>query len=363
MKTLPSLLLLIPLATGLTACDDFSPAALQQQGQGELRWTLDRQSYTKAPEELPDTNDFLLSVTDANGEVLYEGSYGDSPESLLLSPGNYTVSIVSIPFTSPAFARPQYGDTQVAVIRSGESVTVRLHCTLRNAGIRLNIAPDFLTSFPDGILYVKQDDVKLKYQYNERRIAYLKPGEMSLLLYNYGEFETLFTRELSAREILTMNISAPSGNGTGSGSISVQTDTTKNWNSGSYTIGGDNSGDTSSPSGNADGAIPVGEASAHIGEEVWLHGYIVGGDLTSAGKNVKTSGITKATHLALADRSSVTAKASCVAVELPKGPVRDALNLVNHRDLVGTRVYVRGTLVEAYFGTVGLKGTNDFILK
>ena len=194
MKTLPSLLLLIPLATGLTACDDFSPAALQQQGQGELRWTLDRQSYTKAPEELPDTNDFLLSVTDANGEVLYEGSYGDSPESLLLSPGNYTVSIVSIPFTSPAFARPQYGDTQVAVIRSGESVTVRLHCTLRNAGIRLNIAPDFLTSFPDGILYVKQDDVKLKYQYNERRIAYLKPGEMSLLLYNYGEFETLFTQ-------------------------------------------------------------------------------------------------------------------------------------------------------------------------
>ena len=149
----------------------------------------------------------------------------------------------------------------------------------------------------------------------------------------------------------------------------MQVDTTKNWTSENYVIGGGSGGGSGSqPGGNSglneDDAIPVGDAKAHIGEkDVILFGYIVGGDLSSAGKNVKTSGVSKNTHLAIAERSSVSVKASCVAVELPKGPVRDALNLVDHPDLIGCRVYLKGNLVESYFGTVGLKGTNDFVLK
>ena len=98
-------------------------------------------------------------------------------------------------------------------------------------------------------------------------------------------------------------------------------------------------------------------------DDVWVFGYIVGGDLSSAGATVKTSKLTKATHLAIATRSSVTAKASCIAVELPKGPIRDALNLVDHPDLVGTRVYLKGSLVASYFGTTGLKSVSDYVLK
>ena len=140
-------------------------------------------------------------------------------------------------------------------------------------------------------------------------------------------------------------------------------DTLRNWRSETYTIGGSNSG--SGNDGSADiQALSVSEAKDHAGESgVWVYGYIVGGDLTSSGKSVKTSGITKSTHLALATRSSVTDKASCVAVELPAGKVREALNLVDHPDLVGCRVYVKGNLVESYFGTTGLKGTSDYTLK
>ena len=108
----------------------------------------------------------------------------------------------------------------------------------------------------------------------------------------------------------------------------------------------------------------MGSAASHIGENgVWVTGYIVGGDLTSSGTTVKTADITKSTHLALADRASVTAKASCLAVELPQGRVRDALNLVDHPDLVGRRVSVKGNIVERYFGTVGMKSTSDFEIK
>lgn len=346
----------LPLLTVLLSCDDFGTYAGRTSGQ--LRWTLDRAAFTKASEALPDTNDFILTVRNSSGDVLYEGPYGESPEVLDVEAGYYTVGVISIPFTTPAFDRPQYGDEQVVNVPAGSSVTVKLSCTLLNSGIRLRTGPDFLQAFPDGILYVKQADTRLKYQYRETRIAYVKPGEVSVQLYNRDAYETLFTRALEAREILTVTISAPESDGEGKSSIQIQTDTTKRWENEHYTIG--DGGDTPSQGE----AISVGSAASHIGENgVWVTGYIVGGDLTSSGTTVKTADITKSTHLALADRASVTAKASCLAVELPQGRVRDALNLVDHPDLVGRRVSVKGNIVERYFGTVGMKSTSDFEIK
>ena len=348
---------LIPLVAGLAACDDFG-FKTQEAGAGELRWVLDREGLTKAPAEIPDTNDFILTIRDAGGNTLYEGSYGDSQEYLPVGAGSYSIQVVSIAFTSPAFSRPQYGDEQVVVVPAGERVTARLRCTLRNAGIRLRTAPDFLTSFPDGVLYVKQGGVKLMYAYTETRIAYVFPGDVSIVLYNEGKDEVLLTRSLEAREILTLSISAPAPGGS---TLQVSVDTAKVWTEGRFVIGGKNP-----PEGPAtpDDAYSVGEAARHVGEnKVWVYGYIVGGDLSSNGNQVKTSDLTKNTHLAVAERSSITAKASCVAVELPKGPVRDALNLVDHPDLIGTRVYLQGNLVESYFGTIGLKSTCDFVRK
>nr|MCR4843990.1 DUF6359 domain-containing protein [Bacteroidales bacterium] len=195
----------------------------------------------------------------------------------------------------------------------------------------------------------------LKYLYRETRVAYVKPGAVSVLLNNAGKDQTLFTRSLNEREILTIHISAPNP-GSGKNGISVQTDTTKIWEDEDYVIGGGGSGGNNPPTG----SYSVGEAAQHCGEEgVWVSGYIVGGDLTTAGKTVKTSGITKNTHIALADRSSVTDKESCLAVELPSGKVRDALNLVDHPNLIGKRVSVKGNLVSRYFGTTGLKSTSD----
>ena len=364
---------LLPLVAVLGACDDFG---LRSGGQGELRWIIaGNGTDTRAsPAEIPDTNDFILKVSDAGGKVLYEGAYGDSPESLLVDAGSYTVAVHSIEFTAPGFSRPVYGDEQVVVVQAGAIVTVRLNCILENAGVRLQIAPDFLTSYPDGVLYLKSGETRLMYGYAEKRIAYFKPGPISLVLNNRGADEILLTRTLDARTILTLNISAPHGGNAAASSISVAVDTAKVWNNESYVIGG---GGTGSGSGNGgtnsgdddpgteiDSAYSVSQASNHVGEDdVWVFGYIVGGDLSSAGTTVKTSKFTKATHLAIAARSSVTAKASCIAVELPKGPIREALNLVDHPDLVGTRVYLKGCLVSSYFGTTGLKSVSDYVLK
>ena len=360
---------LLPLVAALGACDDFG---LRSGGQGELRWIIEGDGTRASSAEIPDTNDFILKVSDAQGKVLYEGAYGDSPESLLVDAGSYTVSVHSIEFTAPGFSRPVYGDEQVVVVKAGATVTVRLWCVLENAGVRLQVAPDFLTSYPDGVLFLKSGDTRLMYGYSEKRIAYFKPGQISLVLSNNGAEETLLSRTLDARTILTLSISAPHGGSAAGSSITVAVDTAKVWNFESYIIGGGGSGSGSgagSGSGDdqgdaIDNAYSVSQASAHVGEDdVWVFGYIVGGDLSTAGTTVKTSKITKSTHLAIAARSTVTAKASCVAVELPKGSVRDALNLVDHPDLIGTRVYLKGSIVASYFGTTGLKGVSEYILK
>ena len=359
MKKRMKWMAMLPLVAGLAACDDFGWGP----GQGDpgiLRWTLQSLPATRASAEMPDTNDFLLTVCDTRGNILYDGAYGDSPTSLQVDPGSYTVRIVSAPFTVPAFARPQYGDEQLVVVAAGQTVSVGLRCTQLNAGIRLCTAAEFLESYPDGVLSVRQGQHRLMYGYTEKRIAYFPPGEVSVVLTRDGAEQTLLTRTLEARDILTVNLSAPGARS--GGRISVSVDTTRNWRSENYKIGG---GNPDSGQEEADRTvIGVADAAAHVGETgIWVYGYIVGGDLSSAGKSVKTSGITKATHLALASRSSVTEKAQCVAVELPAGKVREALNLVDHPDLVGTRVYVKGNLVSSYFGTIGLKGTNDYALK
>ena len=292
--------------------------------------------------------------------------------------GSYTVAVHSIEFTAPGFSRPVYGDEQVVVVKAGATVTVRLDCVLENAGVRLQVAPDFLTSYPDGVLFLKSGDTRLMYGYSEKRIAYFKPGPISLVLNNRGADEILLTRTLDARTILTLSISAPHGGAAAASSITVAVDTAKVWNHESYVIGGGGSGSGSGsgggtgggtgggddPGSELDNAYSVSQASDHVGEDgVWVFGYIVGGDLSTAGTTVKTSKLTKATHLAIAARSTVTAKASCVAVELPKGAVRDALNLVDHPDLIGSRVYLKGSIVASYFGTTGLKSVSDYVQK
>jgi len=336
---------------------------LSTPGTGELSWSMDpviRVVSTKAAPDIPDTNDFLLRVADASGKLLYEGAYGDSPEKLLVNPGTYSIKIRSGEFPRPAFAQPQYGDDQEVEVKAGESVHVILMCSQVNSGVRLKLSPDFLTSYPDGVLFLKSAEGRLMYSYTERRIAYFNPGDVTLQMAENGDAtKDLLTRNLMPSEILTLNISAPPADV--AGSVKIAVDTSRIWTSEDYVIGG------SSGSNSGEGpmeAISVADAAAHTGETgVWLYGYIVGGDLTSAGKSVKTSGITKNTHLALATRSSVTAKASCVAVELPKGAVRDALNLVDHPELIGTRIYLKGNIVSSYFGTTGLKGTSEYLSK
>ena len=329
--------------------------------KGELRISFSGELSTKVMEDIPDTSDFLLTVYGPDGSVIYAGTYGDSPERIIVDAGSYTVNVRSCEFTRPAFSSPQFGDEQCVVVPAGGVADVRLMCVQINAGIRLNIDESFLSACPDAVLFLKSSQGKLMYGYNERRIAYFLPGSVSLMMSSGGVDKVLFTRVLQAQMVLDIDVSATvkDEDSIAKENISVAVDTSRNWVSESYVIGGSQPGKGDSVSD----ALTVSQAAASAGEEdVWVSGYIVGGDLTSSSASFETP-FTSRTNILLGSRSSASDRSSCLSVSLQSGYIRDELNLVDNPFLLGRKVCIKGDIVEAYYGLPGLKNLTDFELQ
>ena len=185
------------------------------------------------------------------------------------------------------------------------------------------------------------------------------------MLSNKGNDEVLMTKVLEAQDVLDLKVEvASSGVSAGTPAvrgnrISVSVDTTRNWLSGTYVIGGSNSG------GGVEirDALTVAEALKSIGDEdVWVSGYIVGGDLTSSSASF-SSPFSSRTNILIGPRSSVSDKSSCLSVQLPSGELREGLNLVDNPEILGRKVCLKGDIVEAYYGIPGIKNITEYELQ
>ncbi len=344
------------------SCDMLGGGTDEKAGELRIAFAREQESLTRAGVAIPDTSDFLLTIRNSKGDVYYDGRYADSPEGIPVEAGSYTVSIVSEQFSKPAFSAPQFGDEQCIIVPAGKSVNVKLLCRQMNSGIRLMIDSGFLTEYPNGVLMLKSAAGRLVYGYSEKRIAYFKPGEVSLVLNEGTSDKVLMTKTLMAQDILELKVMVSGGGGTGTssegkGSMSVQIDTARNWITDAFVIGGGGNSGT----GTYD-ALTVAEAQEAVGEEdVWVCGHIVGGDLTSSSASFSAP-FESRSCLLLGPRTSTTTKASCLSVQLPSGELRDALNLVDNPELLGRKVCIKGNIVEAYYGIPGLKNITEYEL-
>ena len=344
------------------ACDVIGPDDL---GKGELRVSFAQVQgmTTRVSSEIPDTGDFILTITDSKGNEVYSGRYGACPEVMEVPSGNYNVKVVSHEFSKPAFASPQFGDEQCVSVPSGGVADVRLMCGQINSGVRLKISPDFLTEYPDGVLFLKSSEGKLMYSYSEKRAAYFLPGNVSLMLSRGNSDEVLMTRRMYPREMLVLKVNvaqnAPSvGTDGPSASVSVAVDTTRNWVAETYEIGGGPTGGSSSEE-----ALTVAQARTSAGvEDVWVSGYIVGGDLTSTSASF-ASPFESRTNILIGPKSTTSARSSCLSVQLAAGDAREMLNLVDNPLNLGRKVLLKGNIVEAYYGMPGMKNITDFELR
>lgn len=104
-------------------------------------------------------------------------------------------------------------------------------------------------------------------------------------------------------------------------------------------------------------AFVAGEAKPAV-----VKGYIVGSidDKSISDANFSGSAVLK-TNLLIADNADETDIANCLAVQLPSGAVRDALNLVDNPGNYKKYVTLTGSL-EKYFGVAGLKSVTKYTI-
>ena len=353
MKTrIHSLAALAALLFLSSSCQDL----FQQDKTGTLLVSLPElfPPATRAANGIPDTGEFIVTVTGPDGSTVYDDCYARLPDELSVPAGAYTVSAVSAAFEAPAFDSPQWGDTQVVTVPQGGSVTAALSCSQLNSGLRLEVDDSFRDAFPEGELTLKGAEGSLPYDYDERRTAFFHPGAVSLSLDDGDYVQTLFTRTLAARQILTVRLGAAVG--ARSGGISIGLDTVRTWLSDSFVAGG---GGADSP----EGAYDVLQARMHTDEkDVWVQGYIVG--VATSSKKIAFEGpFGKNTNLVLGTKASTADKERCLSVELRAGQIRDALNLQDNPSLLGRKVYMKGDLVSAYYGIPGLKAPTEYQLQ
>lgn len=102
-------------------------------------------------------------------------------------------------------------------------------------------------------------------------------------------------------------------------------------------------------------------ANGQTVEDCWLTGVIVGyvAGQSIDGATFSASGSdVSATNLLVAASADVKDAADCVAVQLPAGDVRKALNLKDNPGNLGKTVVLHGVR-EKYFGVVGLKSVDE----
>ncbi|HIZ86476.1 MAG TPA: DUF4493 domain-containing protein [Candidatus Coprenecus stercoravium] len=301
---------------------------------------------------LPDTGDFILSITGPGGEPVYKGSYNRRPEPLKVKAGSYDLSLYSTEFDKPGFSLPQFGDNRTVVAREGESIAVAFECTQQNCGIRLDFDESFINRFKNSEISISSEEHSLSYPYSENRTAFFLPGLIRVTCTENEVSTPILSRQLAAADMLTIKLSSSDDS---QDSFSVIIDTSRNWISEDFKFGSGNDGSS------IEKAISIGDLVLNYGaEEVWVTGYIVGGDVSSA--NVKLEPpFTKNTHVAIADSPGASTREECAAVELPSGSIRDAVNLIDNPELIGKRIYIKGD-IENYFSHPGVKSTKEFLL-
>lgn len=97
------------------------------------------------------------------------------------------------------------------------------------------------------------------------------------------------------------------------------------------------------------------------GTGVWMTGYIVGcvNDKSIATDAAFAAPFTNQANILIAASATETDYTKCVAVQLPAGDVRSALNLVDNVSNLGKQVTLKGNC-EKYFGVAGLKSVSAY---
>ncbi|MBQ7222825.1 MAG: DUF4493 domain-containing protein [Bacteroidales bacterium] len=346
-------------ALALTSCNLMTDYDIEQSGNADCVISLSLaepvKAFTKASAQ--DTNNYHLSITNVSGESVYSGAYGSKPEEIKVVAGTYEIVVVSDLDGAPAFSHPRYGDTQTVVVSNGEKTAVALVCKQINCGIRLTFLEKFTAKYPDGYIRISNGDGFLDYRYDETRYAFFSPGNTNFSLVSDGTVLPILSRVLEEGVQLRINLEASTNESQSTFTIAV--DTTATYLTENLIVGGHYDGEDGS---SAVKAYSVESAREHVGETVWIWGYIVAGyNSTSASSLSFNAPFASASSMAIASSATANDATKCMSVTLASGSqIRNEANLVDHPEVLGRKIFIKGTIVDSYLGLVGIKPVKEF---
>jgi len=337
-----------------SACEALS---WSEEGKGALSIRMLKETSVSVKAGTP-FGEYLIGITDTGGATVISGMYSALPDPVILNPATYTVAALSENLGAPAFDRPIYGSIVEVAVAAGVKNTVQLVCTQVNAGLRIVYDDDFKDHYNVYSVQVTGVDGALTYQGDEMRTGYFAPGTLQIVLSMEGEDPMQVSKKVIARDMLVLTVLA---NGTGpltmgSVELSFAVDTAQVWRREEWKPGAP-ANDGLSP----ETAYTVAEAQLlSSGENVWISGYIVGGDASTSTFKVAPP-FTAASNLVLADSPMEQVRANAMAVELPTSPasLRATFGMPdNGAALLGRRSWFRGN-IGTYFGYPGLRATKE----
>ena len=110
----------------------------------------------------------------------------------------------------------------------------------------------------------------------------------------------------------------------------------------------------------------LGAVNENLDEDPWVSGYIVGWidvDVTNVMNELSTRftvPATVATNMVMAATPDETDWSKCISVQLPSGPVRNALNLHDHPENLHAFVTIQGTTGSKYCSVYGVRSVSAY---
>ena len=345
--------LVLVMLLSLLSCSGLN---ISDEEKGGLFLKFGESESTKAVvRDFPDSNLFVLKISKNGGAVIYNGKYGERPADIRLEPGSYDVEVVSNLFSKPEFDMPYYVDKKSVVVQSGSTTSLSLVCKQINGGLRLIFSNGFKSHFSGYTPIVADSKGEADYVYGDTRFLYLNAGPIEIKVRSSGgSVVSVSRRDIAANEMLTLSLDAVGGVVPGAKS-GIVIDTISTWVSDAFVYGQARDGSSK------DRALNIGDIGERAGEkDLWVCGYIAG-YLTSASL-INTPPFGTETNLALAASVGASDKSKCIGVALPAGAIRSALNLKANPGNLGRRLYIKGDIVESYFGAGGVNNVKEFLL-
>ena len=347
--------ILLPFVAILFSCNGLK---ISDEKKGALFLKFETGSQTKAVvRDFPDSNLFILKIARVGGGVVYDGLYGERPDNIQLEPGSYDVEVASAIFSQPKFDAPCYADKRSVIVEGGTTTNLSLLCKQVNSGLRLIFSEAFKTRFNGYTPIVADTKGEESYTYGENRFLYVTPGVIEIKAKGAigGSTISINKRELAANEMLTLSLDAV-GTGAPGSKSGIEIDTVSIWKRDEFVFGQIRDGSSKEK------ALSISDIEGRAGEkDLWIFGYI-SGYLTTASL-INTPPFGTETNIAIAETIGISDKSKCVGIALPAGSIREALNLKANPGNIGKKLYLKGDIVESYFGVRGINNVEEFVLE